>query len=68
MTDDFKYRSDNLIVGSAELPAVHTEHGICWALPGQRIECCTEQARKVAECMDQLIARNLKKYRRKLFR
>lgn len=68
MTQDFEYHSDNLIVGSAELPAVHTEQGICWILPGQRIECCAEQARKAAEHMDRLIAGNLKKYRRKLFR
>ena len=68
MPPNFEYHSDNLIVGSAELPAVHTEQGICWVLPGQRVECCPEKARKAAECMDRLIAGNLKKYQRKLFR
>jgi len=65
---DFEYKSDNIIVGSAELPAVRTREGICWILPGQGIECNREKAEAYAEKLDQVISGNLRKYSRKLFR
>lgn len=68
MSSEFEYKSDNIIVGSAELPAVKTKAGICWVLPGQGIECNREAAEDFAEKLDQVISGNLRKYSRKLFR
>lgn len=68
MSQSCEYQSDNIIVGTAELPAVRTAAGICWVIPGLGIECDPEVARQHAESMDRLIAKNMPKYKRKLFR
>lgn len=68
MTTEFEYKSDNIIVGSAELPAVRTAHGMCWILPGGGIECDRTKAEDFAEKLYQVITKNLHKYSRRLFR
>ena len=68
MSSEFEYKSDNIIVGSAELPAVRTKAGICWVLPGQGIECDREVAEAYAAKLDKVISSNLQKFSRKLFR
>lgn len=61
------YESDNIIVGSAELPAVKTKKGLCWILPGNKIECDREVATAYAEKLDRMIRSNMKKFSRTLF-
>ena len=68
MSTEFEYQSDNIIVGSAELPAVRTANGICWMLPGHGLECDREKAEDFAEKLDKVITKNLIKYSRRLFR
>ncbi len=68
MTTEFDYQSDNIIAGSAELPAVRTAKGICWILPGRGMECDREAAHDFAEKLDIVISKNMRKYSRKLFR
>ena len=67
MSSEFEYKSDNIIVGSAELPAVRTKAGVCWVLPGHGIECDREVAEDFAEKLDQMISKNLRKFSRRLF-
>lgn len=68
MTTEFEYQSDNIIVGSAELPAVRTAQGMCWILPGRELECDRSKAEDFAVKLDALITKNLHKYSRRLFR
>ena len=68
MSNEFEYKSDNIIVGSAELTAVRTKQGICWMLPGIGIECDRSKAEDFAEKLDKIISKNLIKYSRRLFR
>ena len=68
MTTEFEYKSDNIIVGSAELPAVRTAHGMCWILPGRGLECDRSKAENFAVKLDEIITKNLRKYSRQLFR
>jgi len=63
-----EYTSDNLIVGSAELPARRTQQGVCWVLPGGKLECNREAAMNAAVKLDRIISQNLHKHSRKLFR
>lgn len=67
MQSEFDYISDNIIVGSAELPAVKTANGVCWVVPGIGKVCDKLTAVKYAEEMDRLISKNLRKYSRVLF-
>lgn len=68
MTTEFEYQSDNIIVGSAELPAVRTAQGMCWILPGRGLECDRSKAEDFAVKLDEIITKNLRKYSRRLFR
>lgn len=68
MTTEFEYQSDNIIVGSAELPAVRTAQGMCWILPGRGLECDRSKAEDFAVKLDEIITKNLHKYSRRLFR
>lgn len=68
MSSEFEYQSDNIIIGSAELPAVRTSQGMCWILPGKGIECSREAAEAYATKLDQMISKNLHKFSRRLFR
>lgn len=68
MTSNYDYQSDNIIHGSAELPAIRTDQGVCWVLPGLGVECCRESAERFAVRLDKTIQRNLRKFSRKLFR
>ena len=68
MSSEFEYKSDNIIVGSAELTAVRTKQGVCWMLPGVGIECDRNVAEDFATKLDVIITKNLQKYSRRLFR
>ena len=68
MTTDFEYKSDNIIVGNAELPAIRTNKGVCWMLPGNIAECNEEAAHAYAVKLDKLISSNLRKHSRKILK
>ena len=68
MTTDFEYKSDNIIVGNAELPAIRTNEGLCWMLPGNIAECDKNVAVKYAQQLDVVITANLAKYSRKILK
>lgn len=63
-----QYETDNVIVGSGEVPAVMTKMGIAWVLPGGTITHNREVALANAVTMDRMIRRNLRRYKRRLFK
>jgi len=60
--------TDNVIVGMGEVPAMRTDRGLCWVLPGNGVTYNKDEAIEVATRLDRIIRANLKKYKRTLFR
>jgi hypothetical protein len=59
-------KSDSVVVGFGELPAVKTDKGLCWALPGSGLICCPKAARKAAAKLDHMIQVNVQRTGRAL--
>ena len=62
------YITHNVIVGNGEVPAVRTERGIEWVLPGGQRTRVKSEAVIVAARIDQLIKHNLPKFNRRILR
>lgn len=52
-------RNDNIIHGYGEVPAVETDKGIAWGLPGKAITHCPNIAREFARKLDLMIRTQL---------
>lgn len=65
---EVQYTTDNIIFGMGEVPAMRTDAGLCWVLPGNGITYTKEVAIEYAKKLDKVIRANLSKYKRVLFR
>ena len=61
-----KEGQNNLIHGFAELPAIETENGTCWVMPGNIVVCDPREALESASLLDNLIRENVRKSGRSL--
>lgn len=60
------FHTDHVVHGYGEAPAIHTDTGLGWALPGGRITHNRDEALQQAEQMDRLIQVNVRRYKRSL--
>lgn len=61
-----KEGKDAIIHGYAELPSIYSEGKVCWALPGNRVECDPDKAKQFAAHLDSVIQQSVKKTGRPL--
>ncbi len=62
------YVSDNIIVGKGEVPAIRTEQGVVWVLPGGQRTSSQFEALTVASQIDHLIKNSRTKLKPRLRR
>jgi hypothetical protein len=59
-------KSESIVSGYGEMPAVKTDKGTCWALPGAGLICCPKEAKKYAAKLDRMIQVNVQRTGRTL--
>lgn len=60
------YITDNIIIGSGEVPAIRSKQGIVWVLPGGRHTRSQEEAIACAVQLDKLYRRNQVRRRKEI--
>ena len=61
-----KEGSQSIIYGYAELPAVHMNGNVCWALPGKDLIFCPEEAKEAAKKLNSVIKASMQRTGRTL--
>jgi hypothetical protein len=62
------YETDNIIVGNGEVPALVTDDGVVWVLPGGQHTSSRFEAIKVATLLNIMIGEKFRKRTKRHFR
>lgn len=66
LSKDEIFDSNRITVGFGEVPGFPTENGTYWALPGNVITYCREEATRFATRLDRMIRANMQRTNRSL--